>query len=512
MAHTEKEKLRPAFRPRYNDSVLALLSFDAVAEPLWRRMMAEGRLPHCAELFCRGRVYPIESTPLHASVYRSLYTGRSMSAHGSHYPTQWCAAQQRMRLAEPMKPEDSVFARLDGAGKRLLIIDPPECGRLVTKHGLAICGWQFQTRFVLPEWTSSPARRTTLRKRFGPAPGCHEVFGPASLPRLRAMRSVLEQASERLAQAAITCLQEQPFDLVWLTFAAPHLAGHQLWRDSLDQDVATSGEEPSLLASIYERADQALGQILAALPATADVVLFSPLGMGPETSRADLLAEMLERVLRPSAAASHESPLARVRRWVPTGLRARVAEMLPDRVALGLTARLEHGHTDWGRTRAFVVTSDGAGFIRLNLQGREREGIVRPGEAEQLLAEITAGLETFGEPERGKVVRAVLRAADLDTPGPASSLLPDLVVLWAERSSVGLRRVVSPQFGEVLRAGVGSGRVGNHCEGAWACIVPSKAKRAVRWDGPVRAIDFAATACEAMGVDHVDLPGRPLLR
>src|SRR5262249_16824593 len=55
--------------------MLALISFDAVARPLFDRMIAQGRLPNCALLMRNGRTYSMETTPFHASVYRSLYTG-----------------------------------------------------------------------------------------------------------------------------------------------------------------------------------------------------------------------------------------------------------------------------------------------------------------------------------------------------------------------------------------------------------------------------------------------------
>ncbi len=490
--------------------MLALISLDAVAEPLFRRMVAQGRLPQAANLLSRGRTYRLAPTPLHASVYRSLYTGQSLSTHGAHYPMQWCAAEQRMKAAPRMRAEESIWTRLDRAGKRLLVIDPPEGEPCALENGLACSGWQFTARWVLPEWHSTPSLAKLLRARGGAPQGCHEVFGRPSRAHLREMQRVLAGASQRLAEATVACLRQGPFDLVWVTFAAPHLAGHQLWRDSLDDDSTAAGETPRLLAEIYERADEALGEVLAALPRGTDIILFSPHGMGPESSRADLLPGMLAKVLGQSEGAA--SPLTRLRNWVPTGVRARVAKALPERVAIGLTARLEHGRPDWRRVRAFAPASDGAGFVRLNLGGREREGVVPAGEAESLLREIAEGLATFGEPSGEKVVARVWRAEELDGAGPGCGALPDLVVEWSSRPEAGLRRVMSPIYGEVVREGAGSGRVGNHGPPGWACVVPAMEVAGRDEDEVVRPIDLAATACARLGVPHADLPGRPLLR
>jgi predicted AlkP superfamily phosphohydrolase/phosphomutase len=223
---------------------------------------------------------------------------------------------------------------------------------------------------------------------------------------------------------------------------------------------------------------------------------------------------MLTRVLEGSnrRTASHAgSGLWRLRAIMPTGARALVADAIPDQVALGLTALLENAGMDRKTAPAFALPSDGAGFIRLNLKGRERNGTVDPTDAENLVDEIAAGLETFVEPSGEKVIASFVRSSDLDVAGPKSSSLPDLVALWSRKPEAALRRVTSPRFGEVLRNGVGSGRSGNHCEGAWACVVPGGSRKSAPNSGPVRAVDLTSTVCALMGAPCEDLPGRPLL-
>jgi predicted AlkP superfamily phosphohydrolase/phosphomutase len=60
---------------------------------------------------------------------------------------------------------------------------------------------------------------------------------------------------------------------------------------------------------------------------------------------------------------------------------------------------------DWSQTRAYAL---GLGGIYLNLQGREGQGIVAPGEAEGLKAALAQALAGLGDPERGqRAVRSV---------------------------------------------------------------------------------------------------------
>src|SRR5262245_26693777 len=92
--------------------MLAVISFDGTARPLLDRMIAQGRLPNCAELLGRGKTYAMEATPIHASVYRSLYTGFGLSTHGMYYPLLWSASDQCVRKADGLNPDSSIFARL----------------------------------------------------------------------------------------------------------------------------------------------------------------------------------------------------------------------------------------------------------------------------------------------------------------------------------------------------------------------------------------------------------------
>jgi hypothetical protein len=185
-----------------------------------------------------------------------------------------------------------------------------------------------------------------------------------------------------------------------------------------------------------------------------------------------------------------------------------VASRLPRRAVLDLTARLETRARDWSQVPAFVLASDVVGYIRLNLRGRERAGVVEPTEADALLDRIAAGLATFADPDGAPSVAEVARTSEVVAPGRRSGELPDLLIRWSDRPAAGLDRVVSAEFGEVPRVGGGSGRSGNHTSDAWAVLTPAS-RGADRPDG--RVVDLAATVCAALGVEHADLPGRSLL-
>lgn len=86
---------------------------------------------------------------------------------------------------------------------------------------------------------------------------------------------------------------------------------------------------------------------------------------------------------------------------------------------------LMDGTVDWSKTRAYSIGLNG---IYLNLKGRERDGIVEPGdEADRLLQEIIDRLEQVRDADGRAVIRNVYRTSEVYH-GPQTAKAPDLLV------------------------------------------------------------------------------------
>ncbi len=516
--------------------MLAIVQFDAASATLLERLLGDGRLPRLAELRRRGVWHELDApaTLFAAGAQHTLYSGVPVEDHGLFYPFQWSPADQRVHDMMRFDAPPPVWEPLGAHGARTLAIDPyesrpPACA----PPGALVCGWQLHDRVVLRKWATPRGTHRRLERVLGAPAPVDEVFGRHTAREMLGLRRRLLGAPARVADAARLMLAgngfDGPFDLAWLTFCAAHVAGHQFWDlsqlDDVDDDAALA--LGTTLGDVYEAVDVALGRIVDVLPADADLLVVSPVGMDVNTSRADLLPEMLAAVLDPApvdpvpasgpetcsgpASGTGSSSIWRLRAAVPSRWRARVAGALPDAVALDLTARLELRGVDWSTTRAFAHPAENQGYIRLNLRGRERDGIVAPDEASSLMDEIAAGLATFRDLDGGPAIESVERVAERFGGGTRSDLLPDLVVRWTDRAATRLRGVHSARFGTVMRHGVGSGRSGNHTEGdAWALVVPGAA-RAVDPARTPRLEDVAATAAALCGGDVSTMAGQPLL-
>jgi predicted AlkP superfamily phosphohydrolase/phosphomutase len=497
--------------------VIAVIQFDAASASLLQRLEGEGRLPNLQALRCQGTQLDLDTPAAQfpASAYQDLYRGVEVGDHGLYYPFQWSAADQRVRLAGQFVAPPPIWDRLGRAGRTTLAIDPYECHRPVAAAGELYCGWGMRERVVLERWAVPDGGDREPRRRYGRPPDVTEVFGAQTARERRRLRERFLRAPARVADLAVERLRERKFDLAWIVFAAPHLAGHRLWGDPA-------------LTEIYEEVDTQLGRVLAALPDDCDVIACSVLGMDVNTSRADLLPGMLSAVLsgeQPSRGSfrspsdrkepqnrsdSDSGAMWRLRGLVSGRARAAVAAAMPDRLALELTARLELRGVDWSSTRAFAHPADNQGYISLNRTGRERDGIVGESEATELVAQIREGLLNFRDPDGEPAVVAVEEVRERRQ-GDAAERLPDLVVRWRPTSAVDLDALHSPRFGTVPRQGAGSGRTGNHTDGdAWAILAP-RTSRPRNLSRPAHVTDIAATVAALTDTPLEGLSGQPLL-
>jgi len=506
--------------------VIAVLQFDAASKALLDRLEGEGRLPNLQALRRRGTRLELDGPAEHfpASAYQTLYRGVEVGDHGLFYPFQWAASDQRIRLAGAFDAPPPIWDLLGRRGRSTLAIDPYECHRPHDAQGALVSGWGMRERVVLERWSVPDDGDRAARRRHGSPPDVTEVFGAQTPRELRRLRERFLQAPRRVADLAIERLRERSFDLAWIVFAAPHLAGHRLWEvpPYIGADAVSAEERQRLdgaLAEVYEEVDAQLGRVLEELPDDCDVIVCSVLGMDENTSRADLLPGMLTAVLGgergnggppPEGGDSDSGAMWRLRAALSGRVRSSIAAAMPDKLALELTARLELRGVDWSTTRAFAHPADNQGYIHLNRSGRERDGIVSDSEAPELIAQIREGLLDFRDPDGEPTVVSVDEVGER-WQGSAADRLPDLVVRWRPTSSVTLPAVHSPRFGSVHRQGYGSGRTGNHTDGdAWAILAPG-AGRVRELGRPAGIADIPATVAALNEVPLDGLAGEPLI-
>lgn len=501
--------------------VLAIIQFDSASLGLLDRLIEEGQLPRLAELRQRGEWRPLEApdAKLAAAVYHTLHTGTDVADHGLYHKFIWSAGEQRVRPMEDFPKPETVWERLSAAGRRSLIIDPYISWPPRRMSGLCVSGCQMRNRVVMAPWSVPPRAGRLLSKRLGRAKMVEEIHAVPSVTRLLKLTERLAEAPDRAAAAAADLLSREQFDFFWVTLAPVHFGGHWLWDPLQLFDEGLGDDERRSLADalprIYRAVDRAIGRMIDALPSDADLIVQSPIGIGANVSRSDLLPGMLGAVLanghsRPATPRRGGNALWRMRASVPKQVRGALSRAAPARVNRAIVARMYVHGLDWGKTPAFTLPGETHGLLRLNVRGRERNGIVEPDQAEALMDQISDGLTSFRDPDGTPSVSAVERVQDGIT-GARRDRLPDLLVRWSDRPSAGLTRVSSPRFGDVVRDGPGTGWPGNHLDEAWAIVIPGPGSRLSELGRRGRVVDIAATPFRLLGADTGGLRGESLL-
>ncbi|HYO45828.1 MAG TPA: hypothetical protein VEY33_03985, partial [Gemmatimonadota bacterium] len=393
------------------------------------------------------------------------------------------------------------------------IIDPSESRPLKGLSGVQLANWaphnaRYQTHSI-------PAHLVNdLRERFGEPTYVEEDVNSDAEGDRRILRGLLEQI-ERKGEICRYLVGREPFDLVAVTFFETHSGGHQLLKHAWLGEECTLALDTELsggVKAIYRAVDQELGRLLEVLSPEPDVFVISNVGLiedYPNRVLGEAFCRELGYQVPVEIARRPESRLARARRWIPPSVRQRISRHLSRDMRERLLADHFRTGTDWSRTTAFPVPSLYTGFLRVNLRGREPEGIVDPGaDYRALLDRLRGDLEQLIDPVSGRpAVRRVDRVTDLfgETPHPA---LPDLFVEW-EPTRYLKRRVVHPRA-VLVQEDLDYERGSHHSrEGFVAAAGPGVSRLGDR--GEIDVLDLAPTFLALMNeAAPADMTGRVL--
>ncbi|MCP4714498.1 MAG: sulfatase arylsulfatase, partial [Deltaproteobacteria bacterium] len=189
-------------------------------------------------------------------------------------------------------------------------------------------------------------------------------------------------------------LQDYDDGLLFFYFSSTDMQSHMLWWDTDAKHPYRSNTEAKHyfqhLQSLYSRMDAVVGDLLKRYGDKAHIMIMSDHGFSNFTRQFN------------------------VNTW------------LRDNGYLGpnnCTSVL--GDADWAGTRAFGL---GINSMYLNMKGRERYGTVSTGqEREDLLTELTSGLEAVRDTDGRKVISKV-RRSDQEFTGEALEYAPDLIL------------------------------------------------------------------------------------
>jgi predicted AlkP superfamily phosphohydrolase/phosphomutase len=456
-----------------------LLGLDAAEYALVQRLVADGGLPHIARLLAGGRSGIIrgEADRFAGAVWPTFYTGQPVSRHGLYHNKLW--RQERMRCeiaAADWCAEPPFWERLRGSGRRVAVVDVPmTVARPAPIDGISLAGWGTHDVIARGSWPERLWRE--IETALGRSAMPPEQFGSQSPDTLARLARQLRAATSQVAEIGARLYRQEAWDLFLLVFGATHRGGHYLWDLSqVDTGGVSTGRRLALagaLDQVYRAADAGLGRILELVPPDTRVLVFALHGMGPNTAWADRCPEILARILTGGlrVGAPRRGLVYAAKQAVPWRLARAVTARIPPELQARLVPLWSARMYDWRTTRAFPLPMDHAGYVRINLRGREPRGIVAPEEYAALCDEIALGFLEFRDAVSGRpIVRQVHRVDELaPLDAPARRRLPDLVVEWADVPPSAAPVIRSERLGELRWSSprLPSGRAGNHRPDGW---------------------------------------------
>jgi predicted AlkP superfamily phosphohydrolase/phosphomutase len=411
---------------------------------------------------------------------------------------------------------DPFWRNFGAEGPRSVVIDVPLVPLPKPIHGVEVCCYGTHERLV-PFATEPPELAQYLEKSIGRLPMEEEIHHRVSYDRLLRERNMLIETTGYVAEMADHLLGDEEWGFGLVCFSACHRAGHKLWNASGSNGKGTAAEATELtraLRDVYVAVDTAVGRIVDLAGPDTDVLAFSLHGTGPNTSYVPILPDLLDRILLDAERESAPGFLRRLRYAISPEARGWAKRRLPVRVQDRLST-FWRTRRDWSKTKAISLAADIHGFIRINLAGREAEGVVSPHDYIAVCDKIAEGLLSFRDVDTGEpVVSQVLRRTDLYKEGAYAERLPDLIVVWCNRPACECESLVSERYGKVNWPTPGSnpdGRSGNHRFQGWlAASGPSIEPGTEICDATI--LDIAPTVLTLLGhAIPADMAGAPLL-
>lgn len=394
---------------------LIVLGWDSATFDIVDPMMAEGRLPALQALQERGFRAPLRSTwpPMTDCAWTGAFTGRNAGGHGifgswyrapGAYACRYFSSRDRRAPALWEMTEDI----------RHLVWNIPMTFPATELEGVMVAGYG-----APPGATFSEPK--SFQERLAEKWPLEDLLDRAPHSTIERFLDDLLRGLAAQAEALPWAIRASEADSVVAVWPHVDRAQHFFWKfRGTDHPLADAIER------VYEAMDAATGAVVDAFP-DADVLVVSDHGAGPLRGDVNVGAWLAGSGLAVPSGAGAKRGLAGLAWAMPPAARRLGRRFAPGLARRAMSARLagQLGSFDWSMTQAFLgFHSD----LWLNLAGREPQGTVAPGDADEVLDEVTEGLLALRDPATDEpVFAAAHRRAEIFS-GDHAGLAPDLIL------------------------------------------------------------------------------------
>lgn len=507
-----------------------IISLDGATWDVLRPLIHQGYMPNLAQLAQQGIACELESVvpPVTAPAWTSFMTGKTPGKHGIFDFTRFDERTYSWKInnSDNIRSK-TLWQLLSQKNRRVVVLNLPYTYPPYEVNGAMVSGWDApssDTTFTYP----SSLRNTVLDMfpDYATNLWLSELRPHHSEHQFHEFVTKLLKGFEQGATLASYLLDTEESDVFMVHFQQTDWIQHKLWNEIEEacKNPASHAKRVQIVRHCYQRFDHLIGALLGKVAASEPlVILLSDHGFGPhmgtinpnhylqewgyyhlqetEPSRFAHVKAYFRHTTMPLLPRLY-AVLARTRHYLSEAIIQRQqynswADSTTSVVAN--RGRL----VDWSKTKVATIWGYKVGYLFVNLNSRNCQGPVQPGEEyENLMNELAARFRDLRHPRTAeRLFTRVARGSEMYPQARKDILLPDLVLIPDDRYEVSFSTSEN-----MLRAS----REGAHRRHG-VLLITGKGVRAQSKDFFPRLIDLAPTILHLLGLPiPTDMEGRVL--
>jgi predicted AlkP superfamily phosphohydrolase/phosphomutase len=514
-------------------SRILIIGLDGATPRLFDDLARRSVLPSAQGLRANGCYGVLRSTvpELSPVAWSSFVTSKNPGKHGIYgftvtkpdsYDVQLVSA--RCRRAKPF------WSLLSDQGMKVGVVNVPISYPPDPVNGYFVSGMDAPDTSV--EYTYPPELKGEIENIVKDYVIDLSLLGQQMKRRPSKIASDLVNAERKRVEVCKELMDRFDWDVFFVVLMAIDRTQHWFWHcqepNHLRYEPHAPEEDRDVVANTYRAMDGLVGELVAHAGDETTVFVVSDHGFGPFDDTVPYLnlndwlinqgLMYLSGGGRGSALSSAlRAGVKALRAMLPFFLRRRLKALLPS-VREWTLSRQYFANIDWSRTRVYCPYDEClTRTLRVNLRGREPQGIVESGEDyDQLVHELIEGINALRHPLTGKkLAERVFRREEIYS-GPYVPEAPDVLVLWGEDAffagndvSDRRRYEQATRYEQVFRM-VGHERTGEHRRDGILVALGPKIRKAGRIE-PCEIVDVVPTMLYLLGqAVPEDMDGRVL--
>lgn len=418
---------------RHDKKRVLVIGLDGATFDLVDPWVKDGYLPNLERMMAGGARAPLRSVilPFSAQAWASFMTGVNPGKHGIFGFKEKLEGSYSFQLVNNKSLKVKTLWELLGEnGKRAIAVNIPMTYPPEEVNGVLIGGMDspgLNSGFTFPPEIKkellSVAKDYVIHLHVGAG------YLDTDAKRRKAVSGLLKMIEGR-EQAVLHFMENHEWDLFAVNFSATDQVQHHFWKY-----MGYDNEFQDAIRSVYQRVDEAVGKIAARLGEETDLFVMSDHGAGHASDLVFFIDEWLKK--NGFLQFKSVSPFRGLRRAVTGFLLDVLSKKLSSRAKdslmrklPGLRARsqgfVRRSLIDWSVSKVF--SGEHPATLRINLKGRDREGVVPSEEYEALRDDLIERLEALEDTATGeRLIEKVYKREEIYS-GEHLNSAPDLII------------------------------------------------------------------------------------